>query len=187
MHKYKEQSTKYKAAMFLFACVACVACVASVAGVRAEIIDRVLAVVGGVVITQSDAMAAIDVGLVTVGQAGDPIGAALAQLIDRELMLLEVVRYAPQEPAADAVDRRLQAARARFASPAAWEAMMARSGLDEPRLRKLLRDQVGIDAYLDQRFGAPPLTPERRTALIAEWVNGLRRRTEITNTYLPRR
>src|SRR5262249_28334660 len=76
---------------------------------RAEIIDRVLAVVQGIVITQSDVTAASDLGLVTVAPTDDPLGAALSQLVDRQLILAEVERYAPSEPADEAIDRRIQA------------------------------------------------------------------------------
>jgi hypothetical protein len=158
----------------------------SFAIVRAEIIDRALAVVAGVVITQSDATAAFDLGLVPMEATSDPLAEVLARLVDRQLMLMEVDRSLPPEPTAEAVDRRLQSIRARFASPPAYEAVLRRSGIDEMRLRRTLRDQLRIDAYLDQRFSAPPLTTERRTALIREWVSGLRRRTDISYLAVPR-
>src|ERR1700730_11047463 len=65
------------------------------AGAGAEIIDRVLANVGGGVIMQSDVTMAFELGLVTVGETDDPIAAVLSQLIDRRLVLAEVDRYAP--------------------------------------------------------------------------------------------
>ena len=101
------------------------------APVKAEIIDRVLAVVGGVVITQSDVTAAAELGLVTVGASEDPIGVVLAQLISRQLVLTEVERYAPPEPTADAIERRLDAVRAKFSSTQDYTAALARSGLDD--------------------------------------------------------
>lgn len=156
-------------------------------GAGAEVIDRVLAVVGGVVITQSDATAAVELGLVTIRGTGDPIESALSLLIERQLMLVEVDRYVPPEPAADSVDRRLQSIRARFSSAAQFDAMLARSGFDQQRLRQTIRDELRIGAYLDQRFGVPPLTTERRAALLAEWVSGLRRRADINYLYVPRR
>ena len=47
--------------------------VALAASARAEIIDRVLAVVDGALITQSDVAGAIRLGLVTVPAAPDPV------------------------------------------------------------------------------------------------------------------
>jgi hypothetical protein len=170
----------------IFHAAVCLSVCLSTATVGAEIIDRALAVVAGVVITQSDAVAASELGLVTNEATDDPIGGVLAQLVERELVLMEVERSAPPEPSADAVDRRLQAIRARFASTPAYEAVLRRSGIDEMRLRQTLRDQLRIDAYLDQRFSAPPLTAERRAELIKEWVAGLKRRADISYLAVPR-
>src|SRR5882672_207223 len=86
----------------------------------AETIDRVLAVAAGELIMLSDVTAARDLGLVPLEKGGDSvnsIGAILSKLIDRELVLAEVDRYAPPEPGADAIDRELLQVRARFASP----------------------------------------------------------------------
>ena len=125
---------------------------ASAVAARAEVVDRVLAVVSGDLITLSDVTAARDLGLVTPGDAVDPVRAVLAQLIDRELQLAEVERYAPTEPTVDDVDREVQAVRARFVSQPAFDAVLARSGIDLQHLRQTLRENLRIRAYLDQRF-----------------------------------
>ena len=127
---------------------------------RAETIDRVLAVVGGELISLTDVTAARDLGRVTPGNVPDPIGAVLSTLIDRQLILAEVDRYAPPEPSAAAVDRDLQAARAKFPSLPAYEAALARSGIDEKHLRETVREDLRIQAYLDQRFTVTPPTEE---------------------------
>ena len=191
--------------------------------VEAEIIDRVLAVVSGAVIMQSDALAAFELGVVDPGATDDPIAAVLSQLIDRQLILAEVDRYAPPEPTADAIERAAQQARARFATPVAYESALARSGMGEARLRRMWRDELRIRSYLDERFAvAPPSDDElgqyyrehlaaftrggqvvpfdaardelitavvtsRRSALVSDWVRGLRRRADISNLYLVRR
>jgi hypothetical protein len=125
-------------------------------GARAEIIDRVLAVVSGAVIMQSDVLAAFELGLVAPGTTDDPIAAVLSQLIDRQLMLAEVDRYVPPEPSADAIDRAAQQVRARFATSSEYDSALARSGMGEDRLRRLLRDELRIRGYLDERFVVPP-------------------------------
>ena len=79
--------------------------------VRAETIDRVVSVVGGHVIMLSDVSAARELGLESPDPGPDPVRAMLSRLIDRQLMLAEVDRYAPPEPAAEAVDRGLAAVR----------------------------------------------------------------------------
>jgi hypothetical protein len=151
--------------------------------VAAETIDRVLAVAAGQLITLTDVNAARDLGLVPPGDAADPIRAILTKLIDRELILAEVDRYAPPEPGADAVDAEVRIVRARFPSQQAFEATLARSGIDEKHLRETLREDLRIRAYLDQRFTVP-VGDQPRQALIDEWIAGLRRRAEITDLYL---
>jgi hypothetical protein len=149
--------------------------------VRAETIDRLLAVVAGQLITLTDVTAAIDLGLQSADAAADPVRAVLSKLIDRELVLAEVDRYAPPEPTAGAVDLAVERVRQRFASPAAFEAALARSGIDEQHLRETLRQDLRMRAYLDQRFSA---ASDRRTTLVDEWMAGLRRRGGVVDLYL---
>ncbi len=144
---------------------------------RAEVIDRVLAVVGGTPITLSDVIAAAELGLVTPPEGGDHVRGVLAKLIDRELQLAEVDRYAPPEPSAAEIDQELQSVRSRFGSPEAFEAALARSGMDLPLLRQRLREDLSIRAYLDQRLAAR----EKREQVIEEWTAGLRRRADIVH------
>ena len=100
-----------------------------------------LAVVSGSLITLSDVNAAHELGLVAPRDGDDPIRGVLSRLIDRELQLAEVDRYAPPEPSAADVDRELQAVLSRFPSPEAFEAVLARSGIDLANLRETLRDE----------------------------------------------
>ena len=160
---------------FVFSCVSW--CQAS-----AEILDRVLAVVGGDVITLSDVTAARDLGLQSTESAADPVRAVLSKLIDRELILVEVERYAPPEPPSAAVDAEVAKVRARFPSADAFNAALTRSGIDEKHLRETLRQDLRIRSYEDQRFAA---AGDRRDQLIAEWVANLRRRGDIMDLYLP--
>jgi hypothetical protein len=118
----------------------------------AEIIDRVRATVGGHRILASDVAAARTFGLVDVEGAADPDAEALSRLIDRILVLTEVIRYAPPEPEDRAVTRELETVRARFDGPDAFSAALARVGLEETHLREWLRQDLRALAYLDQRF-----------------------------------
>jgi hypothetical protein len=147
-----------------------------------DVIDRVLAVVGGDVITQSDVEAVRELRLPAV--VGDAVPAAadestkdiLARLVDRSLMLSEVDRYAPPEPSAEAVDREVQTVRERFATADAFETALARVGLDGKFLREILRQDLRIRAYVEERFAVPA---EQRRTLVEDWVAGLRRRATI--------
>jgi hypothetical protein len=147
-----------------------------------EVIDRVLAVVSGSLITLSDVNAAHDLGLVALrGSSPDPVRDVLSQLIDRELQLAEVDRYAPPEPSPADVDREVQTVRSRFPSAEAFEGVLARSGIDLAHLRETMRENLRIRGYLDQRFSA---SDERRQQVVADWIAGLRRRADIIDLYL---
>jgi hypothetical protein len=165
------------------ACAVAALCIALTVALHAETIDRVLAVVAGQIITLSEVTAARDLRLETADGAADPIRALLSKLIDRELILAEVERYAPAEPTPDAVEREMARVRARFASPQELGEALARSGIDDSYLRETLRQNLRIRAYLEQRFAAA----DRRPQLIEEWVAGLRRRADIIDLYLARR
>jgi hypothetical protein len=165
---------------------AAIAAVLAAGVARAEIIDRVLAVAGGQVIMLSDVTAALDFGLVSDDGADDRIGAALAKLINRGLVLVEANRYAPPEPANDAVERELTRVRGRFPSPSAYEGALQRSGITEAQLRATLRDNLRIRAYISQRFAGTDDDP-RRQMLIDDWVAGLRQRGDVTDLYATER
>lgn len=162
--------------------------------VPAQIIERVLAVVDGRVITLLDVEAARSLGLVEASGGGDQTQAALAQLIDRALILDEVDRYAPPEPDPAAVEQGLASIRRRFASGAAYDQALARTGMEPFAVRQWVRNDLRIQAYLDERFAAaaeagatvaPSLSApvgdrERRDALVRQWVEALRGRARIS-------
>lgn len=186
-----------------------------------EIIDRILAVVGGELILLSDAMAAQRFGLVEPPPPGaDPIRPTLDALIDRRLQLFEVNRYLPPEPDPAAIDARLAAVRARFPTAEAFQAALAESGITEAALRSSVRDTLRLANYRAQRFAAAlepseedlvryyrmreneftrdgvlrpfaevrdelraRVAAERSASLIAEWLDTLRRRTDVQVLY----
>jgi len=134
-------------------------------GAAADLLDRVLAVVGGTVITQSDAVAALTFGLVaSPAPDADPLRAALDQLIRRELILAEANRYAPSEADAEVVKKKVAEIRDRFPSPAAFRAALARTAMNESRLADIVEGDVRIGEYLKQRFGVAEPTDEEVTA-----------------------
>ena len=69
--------------------------------VRAEIIDRILAVVEGAIVMQSDVAAAVRLGLVPAAGAPDPVAAALDALWPQDAPMsgLVVTRYGAVPPA----------------------------------------------------------------------------------------
>ena len=117
-----------------------------------QLLDRVVARVNNVSITLTDVDAALGLGVVSVAGNEDPRAAATRQLIERQLILAEVARFAPPEPDAAAVEREIGEMKMR--TGARLEALMQSTGLDEQRLRELARETLRIQAYLNQRFGA---------------------------------
>jgi hypothetical protein len=152
----------------------------SASSLSAETIDRVLAVVAGQIITLTDVNVARDLGVATPAGAADPVRAVLSQLIDRQLMLNEVDRYAPPEPATDAIEQGVAAIRSRFPTAAEYADALARSGVDDRYVRELVRQSLRIREYQDQRFS--PADP-RRDSLIEDWLAGLRKRGDILDIY----
>lgn len=119
-----------------------------------QLIERTLALVGGQPITLNDARAATAFGLVPAERSREDIPFVTALLVDRELMLREVQRYAPPAPAESAVDARLDDVRQRFPTAAAFTRALDVHGFTEVRLRAWLRDDLRTVAYLAQRFAS---------------------------------
>ena len=120
---------------------------------RAEIIDRILAVVGGDPIMQSDVLAAMRFGIVEVPQgAPDPLRVAIDLLIDRRLQLTEVNRYLPPEPTPAQLEARMAAIRSRFPTDAAFDGALAEGGLTLELLTARVRETLRIESYRSQRF-----------------------------------
>jgi len=142
----------------------------------AQLLDRIVAVVDGSPITQSDVAAAMQLGLVRSVPAADAVAATVDALVERRLILEEVDRYAPPEPPDAEIDRRVAEIRARAGSR--FTTVLAEVGLTEDQLRREVRDDLRIDAYLQQRFGAAQPSDERAT-MIRDWLAGLRRRANI--------
>src|SRR2546423_15087840 len=111
----KARLVKFSAAAIVTAMTLAV-CTPSLA--RAEVIDRVLAVVGGQLITLTDVIAARDLRLVPAQAAPDPIPPAPSKLLDREPVPPEVAPHAPPDPPGE---------------PAAPEARPARARCDPPQ------------------------------------------------------
>ena len=123
-----------------------------------QLLDRIVARVDGNAITLTDVKAAIALGIggmsATAGEA-----AATELLIDRQLMLGEVERFAPREPSPADVAREAAAMTARVGGNLG--ALTRETGVDQARILEIARDTLRIQGYLNQRFGtATQLTEE---------------------------
>ncbi len=150
----------------------------------AEVIDRMMATVNRQPILLSDVNAARLFHLAAAPDGGDPIASTLDRLIERALILEEVERYQPPEPAREEIDKRIEAIRQRFGMPDAFRRALATVGLTEEQLRGVIRNDLRITTYINERFAETDAGA--RETLIAEWVVSLRRRAEVNVLYLPR-
>ena len=121
---------------------------------RAQVLDRVLAIVNGEVVTSLDVRAAVVFQLVEQQRiaAGEP--AVLEALIDRQLMIADASRYSVREPEEAEIERGVQTIRSRFPSPQAFETAAATTGMTEGRLRTFVGDSIRLDLHVEQRFAA---------------------------------
>lgn len=149
-----------------------------------DVIDRVMAVVNQQPILMSDVNAAMLFQLVPRSEAGDPIASTLDRLIERALILEEVERYQPPEPAPEEIQKRIDAIERRLGSSDALQKALASVGMTEAQLRSHIRDDLRSATYINQRFGESD--PAARETLVAEWVGSLRRRADVNVLYLPR-
>lgn len=191
------------------------AMMSSATSAGAQVIDRVLATVDGHLVTLSDVRVTTTLGL-TVLAPPVTVEAALDRWIERLLVLQEVDRFAPPEPAASDIDRRVAEVLTPLGTPDAARATLTHLGIDESWVRLWVRDDLRIQAYTEQRF-AGALEPtgdelenyyrehaaefvrdgvelnaeeaqararehvraERRRTLVADWLDGLRKRATI--------
>ena len=169
------------------------------------LIDRLVAIVGEQALTWRDVEAARLLGSVATG--GTP-AEGVERLVTRELMHIEVERLSVADPIPAAVDERLERARQRAGGPAMFVLALEALGLTEQQAREWVADDLRIDVYVDQRFTAPAqptddevaaaardgarepspdelrearrrLVQTRRTALVTDWLTGIRERTPV--------
>jgi len=137
-----------------------------------QLLDRVVARVGTSAITQTDVDAAVAFGVV---EQRDAEGRdAVKQLIDRRLILAEVERFPPPEPAEASIVE--QVAKMRATAGANTAAVMKRTGVDDKRLAEIARDTLRIQDYMRQRFG----TGVRADQQMTKWIVELRARGDVT-------
>jgi hypothetical protein len=116
-----------------------------------QLIDRVLARVASNAITLTDVRAAIGLGVVQTAPGENAETVARDQLIERELLLEEIARFPPPEPAAADIEK--EVARLDANAGRQLESLMQATGVDAQRIRDMARDTLRIQAYVNQRFG----------------------------------
>jgi hypothetical protein len=122
-------------------------------GVQANVLDRLLAIVNGEVVTLSDVRAARQLKLIGGADAMSD-DQLLDAIIERRLTIAEVARYTAAEPPAAEVEAHRKAWEATLPRGTSAAAALAAAGMREAALTAWFRDDVRLAAYLDQRFTA---------------------------------
>jgi hypothetical protein len=171
----------------------------------AQVVDRVLAIVDGRLVTLSDVRVTTTLGLTPVVEGKDAVASALDRWIERLLVLQEVDRFAPPEPDEAALSARVSEVLAQLGTAEAVTQRLAALGVDAEWVRQWVRDDLRIQSYTDQRFAgslAPTgeeienyfrehptefvrdgreMSPEAAQALARERVTANRRRALVSD------
>lgn len=131
---------------------------------RAEVVDRVVAVVGDQLVLASEIR--FEEELSGLDESPLPFwdprrGTALQRLLDAAAIRASASDLDLYEPPDEAVRDRLETLRGRFATRADWEDFLRRWGLDEPDLLVQLRRRMIVERYL---FRNLQLRPDDREA-----------------------
>ena len=118
-----------------------------------ELLDRVVAQVNGDSITLSEVRVAVRLALIEVPSDVDPVSAAVRALINRHLMVIEVDRFPPIEPELYILEREVERLRTTVGNSLDVEEFIRLNGLTGTEIYELARENLRIQAYLNQRFG----------------------------------
>jgi len=123
--------------------------------VRAAVIDRIAAVIDRQVITVSEITQMIELRFFprpANGTADDFRHSVLDSLIAQTLRFRDVERFGAQDIPKDSIEARIVEIRKRFASAADFDAAMRRAELTPDELRTLVKRQLQVEAYVQERF-----------------------------------
>lgn len=117
-------------------------------------IDRIAAVIDRQVLTVSEVSQMVDLRFFprTASSEDDHRREVLERLIAQALRYRDVERFGAQDIPRDSIEARLQEIQARFASPAELDAALVRSELTADELRALIKRQLQVEAYIQERF-----------------------------------
>jgi len=134
-------------ALFLLAAVA--------SPLDAVTVDRVAALIDRQVLTVSEVSQMVELRFFPrkSGQSDDDYRhEVLESLIAQVLRYRDVERFGAQDISKDAIEARLHEIAARFAAPAELAAAAIRAELSQDELRALVKRQLQVEAYIQERF-----------------------------------
>ncbi len=117
-------------------------------------VDRIAAVIDRQVITVSEVSQLVTVRFLPRGNQSedDYRREVLETLIAQALRYRDVERFGAEDIQRDSIEARLQEIQNRFASPAEFEAALIAAELTIDELRALIRRQMQVEAYIQERF-----------------------------------
>jgi len=139
---------------------------------HAVTVDRIAAVIDRQVLTVSevDQMAELRFFPRVAGRSEDDYRHDILEaLIAQALRFRDVERFGAQDIPKDSIESRLVEIQHRFASPAELDAALARAELTPDELRALIKRQLQVEAYIQERF-APMVFVANED--IADYYNG---------------
>ncbi|MBH69393.1 MAG: hypothetical protein CMM58_13650 [Rhodospirillaceae bacterium] len=145
---------------FSFIAATTIFCFHSEIEAQSRSLDRVLAVVSGSVILESDVRSFVALGLVDDSVTGQSNEEVTSYLIRRRLMIDEIERYGLQEPIESMVDLRMFEVLERFSSETKLSTVLENVGLSLEDLRQLIKDDVKLENYIEKRFSGMSVPTE---------------------------
>jgi len=147
---------------------------------RAGPIDRVLVDVDGQLVLASEL--SIEAELVALDPSPTPFWSHRSpqdRLVDAAVIRRVAVDVALYQPSKEAVQGRLEAVRSAFASRGAWARFLTDHGLDEERLKAVLRRRIQVELFLLRNVQVSPLQAAPWHAATAELIGRLRQGVRI--------
>lgn len=146
-------------------------------------VDRIAAVIDQQVLTVSevDQMVQLRFFPRAAGRSDDDYHHDILEaLIAQALRYRDVERFGAQDIPKDSIEARLLEIQHRFASPAELDAALARAELTPDELRTLIKRQLQVEAYIQERF-APLIfvANEDITAYYTAYYNGTWRQQRV--------
>lgn len=152
--RFKSTTSRQSPAAGWWLAVALVLIVASGhASARAELVDRIVAIIDRDVIMLSEAEQAILLVELSSGEAAG-LRDVVERLIEARLIEREVARFTDAPVPDELVEDRLARVRSSFATAEALDAMLASRGMTRAELRSDVSRQLTVNRYLERRFRA---------------------------------
>ncbi len=123
-------------------------------------LDRILAVVSGSVILESDVRSFVALGLVNDSGTGQSSEEVTSYLIRRRLIIDEIERFGLQEPIESMVELKMIEVLDRFSSQKKLSTVLENVGLNLEDLRQLIKDDVKLSNYIEKRFSGMSVPTE---------------------------